>query len=186
MQTIRFSLLRRRCTAVPSRGMNHCRIYWVDLAKDVLKLHSVSNSDFGKWEFFRTSQVKRCVEKSRSELRLQEYQLLSWDETPTSQAELQIPKYPDWPHWPEDDWSSYCRVANIGFISLVRQQTAEPSGKHVNLNNALFHPNWRYFVSVWLCNSDLMISVLQISWRHVAPGGQEPTGVQTESILKCW
>ena len=40
-QIVRFSLPRRRCTAVPFRGVNYCRIYSVDLAKEVLKLHSV-------------------------------------------------------------------------------------------------------------------------------------------------
>ena len=40
-QIVRFWLPRRRCTAVPFRDVNYCRIYRVDLAKDVFKLHSV-------------------------------------------------------------------------------------------------------------------------------------------------
>ena len=40
-QTVRFFFVRRRFTAIPFRGVNYCRIYSVDLAKDVLKLHSV-------------------------------------------------------------------------------------------------------------------------------------------------
>ena len=44
----RFSLPQRRCTAVPLRGVNYCRIYSVDLAKAVLKLHSVLSLLFRK------------------------------------------------------------------------------------------------------------------------------------------
>ena len=55
--------------AVPVRGVNYFRIFWVDLAKDDLKLHSIKNSDFGKWEILSEVLDKRCIQKSRSALR---------------------------------------------------------------------------------------------------------------------